>query len=167
MAQRQKEMKILRFLKGWPWYYWLVIVAVPGGLFLVALMGRKKSAVASGQPDYGVAARSRLDVLLGGAKDAANQLRSGLVGDPLAANLLGVNPDLLKASEPATIADNELERASLQADLDAYTGRLNNATHYWPIDHFGGQSPEQYQGIIDDYSSHIAQLRDKLAALLS
>lgn len=162
-------MKYLRALKSWPWYYWLVALLVPGGLVVVALRSRARSTPPSPinlNPNSAEArAKSATDSLIGNAKDLADSLRSGLANDPLAQNLLGINPGLISAGDPAKVAETSAERDSLLQHIIDIQWRIGYANQQYGIDHFGGQNPEQFAAYIASLEADIAQTQTKLAVI--
>jgi len=161
-------MKILRALKAWPWYYWLIAAVVPGGLLFVGLHSRARPGVPTIDPDNAKAGeKNRIDQLIGSVVDKANALRAGLAGDPLAANLLGVSPDLIKLGDAGKVAQTTAEADRIKAEISSHYDIIANTDSAWSTNHFGGVSYDQYQGYVGKEMGLINALQAKLAALLS
>lgn len=161
-------MKILRALKAWPWYYWLVALLVPGGLLVFALRRPSPVGVPTIDPDNAKAGEKfRIDQLIGSIKDKADALRSGLANDPLAASLIGVSPDVLKQGDSAKVAATTAEAADIRQHIVDQQAQIAKVDAEWSANHFGGVSYDQYMGYRNSLSSLLDGLSAKLAALLS
>ena len=99
-------------LRRIPWYWWILGLAVPGGLIALIIKARGTPVTPK---DYGVtsvaatganqqaAVAAVTQNLVADAQTQASTIRASLSNDPLALSLLGVSPSLV-SSTPATSA---------------------------------------------------------------
>ncbi len=151
-------------LKRLKWYWWLALIA-PGGLLVLIWRSRQTPKAPAGV-DVGVNASSvRTSNLVESAVVQAETLRNALKNDPLAASLLGVSPSLIMSSDPATTAANSAKRDDINAQIASAQNEIAQQAAGWSKDHAGGQSPAQYQAIIDGINARIAALQAQAATL--
>ena len=167
---------------GVKWYWWLVGLAVPGGLFVLAMakangnqakdLGGTNAAATADARAAGIADNARS--LIDNAKAAAAQLLAGLQDNPLAATLLGISPSLLQSASPQGQADAAAAKAAADAaaaknaDIRSHIAALENQLAQYQAgyarDHNGGQSPGQESAIENSIVSQIQALQAQLTA---
>lgn len=157
-------MNILRALKAWPWYYWLIALAVSVGI--VALRPRAAGGVPTIDPDNAKAGEKfRIDQLIGSIKDKAAALRSGLANDPLAANLLGVDYSLVKAGDETKVAASSARAEELRTMIASVENTIGSAHAGWQANRFGGVGQDAYQAFVAKHEAELGGYLNELAGL--
>ena len=166
----------MKYFKGWTWWQYALAAFVPGGLILAAVTRAISRAAAAGAArDYDLslnapaAKTGTIDKLIGSATSSAAALRSGLANDPLAATLLGIDPALIATKVPeAAAVDNAkktVEREALKKEYLRAQYEVQKALDGWTVDHFGGQSPGEFEGIMARLNGYVSQVAAQLAVL--